>query len=131
MHPEQVAQGHPFIEDVPAHRRGKQSQVDANGAKLHGLLRAIGLTRRQTRTMIRWEAVLIAFLGLVLGAGLGLALGVAAVRALASAGITHVAIPFVSLAFYAVATLLIGLGAAILPARRAARLNVLDAISSE
>jgi len=96
-----------------------------------GLLRAIGLTRRQTRTMVRWESVLIAFLGLILGVVVGLALGVAVVRALAFTGLGHIAVPFVSLLWYAVGALVIGLLAAILPARRAARLNVLEAISTE
>src|SRR5262249_35147378 len=96
-----------------------------------GLLRAIGLGRRQTRTMVRWESVLIAFLGLVLGAILGIALGAAVVRALASSGLGHIAIPWGSLVFYASGALLIGLLAATPPARRASRINVLEAIYSE
>jgi putative ABC transport system permease protein len=96
-----------------------------------GLLRAIGLTRRQTRTMVRWESVLIAFLGLILGVVVGIALGAAVVRALAFTGLGHIAIPFVSLLWYALGALVIGLVAAILPARRAARLNILEAIATE
>jgi putative ABC transport system permease protein len=96
-----------------------------------GLLRAIGLTRSQTRTMIRWESVLIAFLGLVLGSILGIAMGAAVVKALASTGINHISIPFGSLVVYAIAALIVGLLAAILPARHASRINVLEAITME
>ncbi|MBV8195689.1 MAG: ABC transporter permease, partial [Candidatus Dormibacteraeota bacterium] len=96
-----------------------------------GLLRAIGLTRSQTRTMVRWESVLIAFIGLILGVVVGIALGVAVVRALAFTGLGHIAVPFGALLWYAVGALIIGLLAAILPARRAARLDVLQAVSTE
>ena len=96
-----------------------------------GLLRSIGLTRRQTRTMVRWESVLIAFLGMVLGTILGIALGVAVVRALASTGVGHISVPIGQLGIFALGALIIGLLAAILPGRRAARLNILDAIATE
>ncbi len=66
-----------------------------------GLLRAIGLTRSQTRTMVRWESVLIAFLGLILGVIVGTALGVAVVRALAFTGLGHISVPLGSLLVYA------------------------------
>jgi putative ABC transport system permease protein len=96
-----------------------------------GLLRAIGLTRRQTRTMVRWESVLIAMLGLVLGIVVGVVLGTAVVKAIASTGIDHISIPWSSLLVYAVGALVIGLAAGILPARRASRINVLEAITTE
>lgn len=96
-----------------------------------GLLRAIGLTRRQTRTMVRWESVLIALLGLVLGIVVGVVLGTAVVKAIASTGIDHISIPWSSLLGYAVGALVIGLVAGVLPARRASRINVLAAITTE
>ncbi|MBJ7594399.1 MAG: FtsX-like permease family protein [Candidatus Dormibacteraeota bacterium] len=96
-----------------------------------GLLRALGLTRRQTRSMVRWEAVIIALLGAVLGLVIGAGMGTAVVRALASQGLSKLSVPAVQLVAYVVAAFLIGVLAAVLPARRAARLNVLDAIATE
>ena len=64
-----------------------------------GLLRAIGLTRSQTRTMVRWESVLIAFLGLILGIVVGIALGTSVVRALAFTGLGHISIPLGSVSY--------------------------------
>lgn len=96
-----------------------------------GLLRAIGMSRRQARSMIRWEAVIIAVIGAVLGLVVGAFLGWALVTALDSEGITELDIPGGQLATYMVIAALAGVLAALLPARRAARLNVLRAISTE
>jgi putative ABC transport system permease protein len=96
-----------------------------------GLLRALGLTRRQTRSMVRWEAVIIALLGALLGLVIGTAMGTAVVRALADQGLSKLAVPASQLIAYVVAAFFIGVLAAVLPARRAARLNILDAIASE
>jgi len=96
-----------------------------------GLLRAVGMTRRQLRRAIRWEAVIIAIFGAILGLILGVIFGVAAVVAIPDTFINTVSVPFGSLVVYLVIAGLAGIGAAILPARRAARLNVLDAISHE
>ncbi len=96
-----------------------------------GLLRALGLTRRQTRSMVRWEAVIIALLGAVLGLVIGAGMGTAVVRALASQGLSKLSFPATQLLAYVVAAFVIGVLAAVLPARRAARLNVLDAIAME
>ena len=94
-----------------------------------GLLRAVGLQRRQLRRMIRVESVLIAVYGALLGVGIGVAFGWALVQALKDEGVTQFAIPygrlFLVLAFAALA----GVFAAALPARRAARMDVLAAIS--
>ena len=92
-----------------------------------GLLRAVGMVRRQVRRMIRWEGVV----GAVLGILTGLLLGWAVVQALADEGLGQFSIPFVQLAIYIVIAALAGVIAAAYPARKAARLNVLEAIAYE
>jgi len=96
-----------------------------------GLLRAVGMTRRQLRRAIRWEAVIIAVFGAILGLILGVIFGVAAVVAIPDTFISLVSVPYGQLVVYVVIAAIAGIVAAILPARRAARLNVLDAISHE
>jgi putative ABC transport system permease protein len=96
-----------------------------------GLLRAIGLGRGQLRRMIRLEAIVIAVLGAVLGVGMGLVFGLALMTSLADDGLEVVKVPFVQLALYVVAAGLVGVLAAVFPARRAARLDVLRAIATE
>ena len=94
-----------------------------------GLLRAVGMTRRQTRRMIRWEAVIIAVFGGVLGILVGTLLGFIAVQAMPESFITDFGIPVGNFVFILIMCIVAGVLAAILPARRAARLNVLDAIA--
>jgi putative ABC transport system permease protein len=96
-----------------------------------GLLRAVGMSRGQVRRMIRSEAVIIAVLGGLLGAAIGVLFGWAMQGALASLGVDRLRVPFGSIALYLVAAGLAGVIAAIWPARRAARLNVLQAIAYE
>ena len=96
-----------------------------------GLLRAIGLGRGQLRRMIRLEAIVIAVLGAVLGVGMGLVFGLALMTSLADDGLEVVKVPFGQLALYVVAAGLVGVLAAVFPARRAARLDVLRAIATE
>jgi putative ABC transport system permease protein len=96
-----------------------------------GLLRAIGATRGQLRRMIRWEAVIIAVLGAVFGLVIGWFFGWAAVRALKEQGITEFSIPGGQLSLYVVAAAVAGVLAAILPGRRASRVDMLRAIASE
>jgi putative ABC transport system permease protein len=95
-----------------------------------GLLRAVGMTRRQLRATIRWESILVAMLGTVVGLVVGGVFGWALVEALEEQGITTFVLPGGRLATIAVLAALAGLGAAVVPARRAARLDVLDAIAS-
>ncbi|HEX6166683.1 MAG TPA: FtsX-like permease family protein [Acidimicrobiales bacterium] len=96
-----------------------------------GLLRAVGQTRRQLRAMVRGEAFTVALFGTVVGVGLGLFLGWAMVEALADEGFTSFAVPTTSLAVVLAVGALVGVVAAVRPARRAARMDVLDAIATE
>jgi putative ABC transport system permease protein len=96
-----------------------------------GLLRAVGQTRRQTRTMVRGEALTVGLFGTVGGLGLGLFLGWALVSALASEGFGSFAVPTLPLAVMLALGVLVGVLAAVRPARRAARMNVLSAIATE
>ncbi|HEX8627645.1 MAG TPA: FtsX-like permease family protein, partial [Catenuloplanes sp.] len=95
-----------------------------------GLLRAIGGSRTQIRRMVRLESTLIAVYGAVLGLALGLAWGVAAQRVLAAEGVDVLTVPWTTIAAVLVGSALVGLLAAALPARRAARMNVLAAIAA-
>jgi len=94
-----------------------------------GLLRAVGMTRRQLRRMVRWEAVIIALFGGLLGVAMGVLFGLAAIAAIPETFVDIVSIPYASLFGYLLVSGAFGMVAAILPARRAARLDVLDAIS--
>ena len=96
-----------------------------------GLLRAVGATRRQLRSMIRWEAVIIAVLGAVLGLAVGVFFGWTIVRALASQGITEFTLPAGQLVSFVLAAAIAGVLAAVLPGRRAAKIDVLRAITTE
>ncbi len=96
-----------------------------------GLLRAVGMSRGQLRQMIRWEAVIIAVLGAVLGLAVGTFFGWTLVRALHSQGITEFALPVGTLLVFVVAAALAGVLAAVFPGRRAARIDILRAITTE
>ena len=96
-----------------------------------GLLRAVGLSRRQLRRMVRLESVVVAVLGTVLGIGMGIVFGIALQRAIADQGIDVLAIPWGKLVVFIAFAAFAGVLAAVLPARRAARLDVLKAIGTE
>ncbi len=96
-----------------------------------GLLRAVGMSRKQLRRMVRLESAAIAVLGAVLGVAMGVAFGVALQRAIADQGLEVLSIPWLQLAIFVVVAALVGVLAAVFPARRAARLNVLRAITTE
>jgi putative ABC transport system permease protein len=96
-----------------------------------GLLRAVGLDRPQTRRMIRSEAAIIAVLGAVLGVGLGILFAWAVVQALAEEGFTGFSIPVVSLLVWIAITAVLAVVFALLPAWRASKLDVLEAIAYE
>jgi putative ABC transport system permease protein len=95
-----------------------------------GLLRAVGMSRRQVRSMIRWESVIIAVFGAVLGIVVGVFFGVVLVIALRSQGISTLSIPGPTLVRYVFYAALAGVLAASGPARRAAKLDVLNAIAT-
>ncbi|WP_406381965.1 ABC transporter permease [Streptomyces sp. NBC_01618] len=96
-----------------------------------GLMRAIGLSRRQLRRMIRLESVVIAVFGALLGLGLGMGWGTAAQKLLALEGLGVLEIPWPTILTVFVASAFVGLFAALVPAFRAGRMNVLNAIATE
>ena len=96
-----------------------------------GLLRAVGMARTQVRTMVRLESVTIAVLGAVLGVVLGLAFGIAIRSSLREDGLEVLAIPGWQLAFFVVVAAAVGVAAAVIPGRRAAKVDILRAIASE
>jgi ABC-type antimicrobial peptide transport system permease subunit len=93
-----------------------------------GMLRAVGMTRRQVRRMIRYESVITALIGATLGIVLGIVLGGLLVWRV---DFIEFALPTLQLVVFAIAAIVVGIIAAILPARRAARLNVLQALQYE
>ncbi len=96
-----------------------------------GLLRAVGMKRRQVREMIRSESVIVAVFGAVIGIVVGTGLGAAAASSLRNSSVTSIAIPVPSLIAFLALSGVLGLIAATWPARRAANLDVLRAIAAE
>jgi putative ABC transport system permease protein len=95
-----------------------------------GMLRAVGMTRRQVRRMVRHESIVTALIGAALGIGIGIFLAGITTLALSDYGVVF-ALPYKSLAAFVGVAILAGMLAAILPARRASKLNVLEALQYE
>ena len=95
-----------------------------------GMLRAVGMTRRQVRRMVRHESVITALIGAGLGLPVGVAIAALLSHALASQGVAF-SLPVGSLVAFSVVAVIAGILAAVFPARRAARLNVLEALAYE
>ena len=96
-----------------------------------GLLRSVGMTRKQLRRSIYWEALIVAVFGGLLGVTVGTVFGVATALALPESFVQVVAVPWLDLVVFVVISAVAGLLAAILPAVRAGRMNILDAIAHE
>ena len=96
-----------------------------------GLLRSVGMTRQQLRRSIYWEALIVAVFGGLLGVTVGTVFGVATTLALPDSFVQVVAVPWLDLVVFVAISAVAGLLAAILPAMRAGRMNILDAISHE
>jgi putative ABC transport system permease protein len=94
------------------------------------MLAAVGMTRRQMRRMVRHESIVTALLGAVTGIVVGLGLGAVATSLLSDSGLTY-AVPAGTLVVLAIVAVIAGVVAAIVPARRAARLSPLTALAYE
>jgi putative ABC transport system permease protein len=95
-----------------------------------GMLRAVGMTRRQTRRMVRHESIITALIGAALGLPLGVFLAALVTQALSMYDL-QLSVPLAQLLIFAIVAIVVGVIAAMLPARRAARLNVLEALQYE
>ena len=95
-----------------------------------GLLRAVGMSRAQVRSSVRWESAVMALFGTGLGLTIGAFLGWAIVHSLGGRGLHHVVIPIGTLATITAIATIAGVGAALMPARRAARIDILTAVAT-
>jgi putative ABC transport system permease protein len=96
-----------------------------------GLLRAVGMTRSQVRTTVRWESVLTSLYGAVVGVVLGLVLGYVVIVALRDRGLDNYTVPVTAIGAIVVVAFVVGVLAAVIPARRATRFDILQAIAAD
>jgi putative ABC transport system permease protein len=96
-----------------------------------GLLRAVGMTRTQVRTTVRWESVLTSVYGAVVGVVMGLVLGYVVIAALRDQGLDKYSVPVTTIAAILVIAFVVGVIAAVVPAWRATKLDILQAIATE
>jgi len=96
-----------------------------------GLLRAVGMTRAQVRTTVRWESVLTSLYGAVVGVVLGLVLGYVVIVALRDRGLDNYTVPVSAIAVIVAVAFVVGVLAAVIPARRATRFDILQAIAAD
>ena len=96
-----------------------------------GLMRAVGMTKRQTRKMVRWEAVIVSIFGAILGIVLGTLIGVALSLSVPNSVIDGITFNWSTIVIILVGAVLAGFLAALYPSSKASRMNVLEAISSE
>jgi putative ABC transport system permease protein len=95
-----------------------------------GLLRAVGMSRSQVRTTVRWESVLTSLYGAIVGVVFGLGLGYVVIVALRDEGLTHFAVPVGNILVIIVLAFVVAVLAAVIPARRATRVDILEAIAT-
>lgn len=95
-----------------------------------GLLRAVGMTKSQVRTTVRWESVITSLLGAITGVVLGIVMGVVVVAALSDGGDVSFRLPVVETVWIVIISFVLGVVAAIYPAWRATRVNIVEAIAT-
>jgi putative ABC transport system permease protein len=95
-----------------------------------GLLRAVGTTRRQVRSSVLWESMITAVVGVIAGTVLGVSLGWIIVKALEDQGLSVFSLPITTIAVAGLGALLFAAAAAVFPARRAAKADILEAIAT-
>ncbi|MDO8364543.1 MAG: FtsX-like permease family protein [Actinomycetota bacterium] len=96
-----------------------------------GLLRAVGMTRSQVRTTVRWESVITSLYGAAVGVAMGLVLGYVVIVALRDEGLTEYSIPVTDIAWIMLLAFVAGVIAAVVPAWRATRVGILSAIAAD